>query len=103
MILMSSLLDKSKRLLSGLEIKKNQMLKNLEISKGLIFSEPIMLSLGKKLGRQKAHDVIYRISMEVFEKGMMFSYFTESEINNILDARRYTGLSVDRSWMKFLP
>lgn len=104
MILMSSLLDKSKRLFGGLQIKENQMLRNLEISKGLIFSEPIMLSLGKKLGRQKAHEVIYRISMEVFEKGMMFKealinhkelkdYFTESEIDTLLDARRYTGLS----------
>ena len=46
-------------LLLGLEVHEDAMVKNLEISKGAVVSEAVMMGLGKTLGRQYAHDVVY--------------------------------------------
>jgi adenylosuccinate lyase len=63
-----------------------------------------MLALGKKIGRQSAHEIVYRISMGAFGKGIDFkkalleykefrNYFEESEVDEMLDPRKYIGLS----------
>jgi 3-carboxy-cis,cis-muconate cycloisomerase len=46
-------------LVAGLEVHEDAMKKNLDISKGGIVSEAVMMGLGKSLGRQNAHDVVY--------------------------------------------
>ena len=46
-------------LVAGLEVHEEAMKNNLNISRGGIVSEAVMMALGKTLGRQKAHDVIY--------------------------------------------
>ncbi len=46
-------------LLAGLEVHEDAMKANLDISKGGIVSEAVMMGLGKTLGRQYAHDVVY--------------------------------------------
>lgn len=46
-------------LIAGLEVHEDVMKKNLDISQGTIVSEAVMMGLGKTLGRQYAHDVVY--------------------------------------------
>ena len=46
-------------LIAGLEVHEDAMKKNLDISQGGIVSEAVMMGLGKTLGRQYAHDVVY--------------------------------------------
>ena len=46
-------------LLAGLEVHEDAMAKNLALTKGGIVSEAVMMGLGKSLGRQYAHDVVY--------------------------------------------
>src|SRR5499433_1181292 len=46
-------------LFAGLRVFPERMRANLDLSGGLIMSEALMLELGKRLGRQRAHDVVY--------------------------------------------
>ena len=45
---------------------------NLELTGGLALSEVIMLELGRFIGRQVAHDVVYRLAMQTVETGGSF-------------------------------
>src|SRR5213593_4760358 len=46
-------------LFDGLQIFPERMRYNLDLSGGLIMAEALMLELGKQIGRQRAHDVVY--------------------------------------------
>ena len=45
--------------LAGLEVDTARMRKNLDLSGGLIMAEAVMLELGRDIGRQRAHDLVY--------------------------------------------
>lgn len=110
LIMLSSLLDQAKRLFENLEVDREKMIFNIEVLKGLILSERVMLALGEKIGRQRAHDLVYRISMGAYESKTDFKkalledqefkeYLNESELTEMLDPNEYLGLSgeiVDR-------
>src|SRR6202040_2859490 len=50
--------------LRGLRLDPQRMRRNLDLGGGLIMAEAVMLDLGKALGRQHAHDVVYDAAME---------------------------------------
>lgn len=92
--------------LSGLIVKPDHMEKNLDLLKGLLLSENVMLRLGEKIGRQRAHEVIYAASMRAYESGHSLkevlleteevrSHLSEEELDILLDPRRYTGLAAE--------
>ncbi|PPQ88526.1 hypothetical protein CVT25_009906 [Psilocybe cyanescens] len=54
----------SLELLQGLEVYPEAMMRNLELTNGAIVSEAVMMGLGKKIGRQVAHDLVYDICRE---------------------------------------
>lgn len=62
-------LHQAEFVLSGLEVSKTQMAANLALSKGLIVGEAVMMSLAKHLGRQDAHDVVYKACKDTIELG----------------------------------
>ena len=47
--------------LVGMEVHADRMRANLDVTRGLIVSEAVMMGLAPKLGRDKAHDVLYAI------------------------------------------
>lgn len=47
--------------LEGLEVHPEAMKRNLHVTNGAIVSEAVMMALGKKIGRQVAHDLVYDI------------------------------------------
>ena len=88
-----------------LKVFPDRMRKNLDLSGGLIMSEQIMLELGKKLGRQRAHDVVYDAAQHSAKTGVDFisalneqqeitQNFKSDEINSMLDPEQYLGLCV---------
>lgn len=93
-----------------LHVRVDNMEKNLHTQGGLLMSEAVMMSLGKVLGRQEAHDILYEICMKVFEQGgnlkeslmahpTIQAHLSEAEVDAMLDPHVYTGLSqyfVDR-------
>ena len=94
----------------NLTVRGDNMEKNLFIQKGLLLSEAVMMRLGDKFGRQEAHEIVYEVSMAVFENGGTFKdgllqdprigeNLSASEIDAMLDPHAYTGaagLFVDR-------
>lgn len=88
--------------LRGMKVNSKQMLKNLELQHGLLLSEKIMFELGKKLGKQTAHQLVYESAMLAFEQDRPFKdvlqentelkqHFTEQEISQWLIAENYLG------------
>ena len=90
---------------TDLKVFPDRMRKNLDLSGGLIMSEQIMLELGKKLGRQRAHDVVYDAAQYSAKTGVDFisalneqaeitQNFKSDEIKSMLDPEKYLGLCV---------
>jgi 3-carboxy-cis,cis-muconate cycloisomerase len=74
-------------LLSGLVVHPENMKKNLQLTDGLINTEAIMMALGPKMGRGKAHDRLAAISIAVSQgKGRLIDLLSnDPEIVQILD------------------
>jgi adenylosuccinate lyase len=61
------MLDRATSLVDGLVVYADRMQENLAKSRGLFFSEGVMLSLvGKGLGRQQAYEMVQRNAMRAF-------------------------------------
>lgn len=102
--LTDSALTKVAYIIENLIVYDSNMEKNLYKLKGLILSESVMMKLGEKIGRQKAHEIVYECCMEAFTKSIEMreilwkeeivrNNFTEEELNDLLDPKAYTGLS----------
>ena len=79
------------------------MRSNLDLSGGLIMSERIMLELGKEIGRQRAHDVVYEAAQKSVNEKIPFaktlaqeaevtSRLSASDLEELLNPEHYTGL-----------
>src|SRR5690606_15994709 len=51
-------------LAEGMRVFPERMRQNLDLSGGMIMSETLMLELGREIGRQRAHDLIYDVAQE---------------------------------------
>jgi adenylosuccinate lyase len=91
-------------LISGMEAREDYMARNLDALGGLLLSESVMLALGKKIGKQTAHEVIYTIAMKSQEEGVPFrdalledeqvtSHLSRGAIEQLLDPSAYIGLA----------
>ncbi|KAF9527435.1 L-Aspartase-like protein [Crepidotus variabilis] len=99
-------------LLDGLEIHEDAMKKNLDLTKGTIVSEAVMMELGRFLGRQVAHDLVYDVCQKVARDGTekkLLDYLLEDEtigecgvsrdrLQSICEPRNYVGLSKEYVW-----
>jgi 3-carboxy-cis,cis-muconate cycloisomerase len=92
------------RVLSGLIIYPENMERNLGVTRGSLLAERVMLALGKFIGRQHAHDIIYEAAMQSFEAQTSFAevlkskpdvaaYLSPQIIDRLLDPAQYTGLA----------
>ncbi|GAG60406.1 unnamed protein product, partial [marine sediment metagenome] len=94
-------LKKFINLISNLNVYPERMKENLEKTKGLIFSQKIMLELTKKgLSREEAYRIVQGISMRVWQGQAEFKellledpeinqYLTKSEIEECFDYQTY--------------
>jgi adenylosuccinate lyase len=102
-ILVDDILAKLEKLFSGLVVNVDQMERNLSRAGSVIMAESIMMALvSKGMGRQEAHELIRRCSMESqracedFRKHLLANeevtaLLSEAEIDAALDARSYLG------------
>ena len=102
-ILMGQITAALIEIFSDLKVFPDRMRQNLELSGGLILSEKIMLELGREMGRQKAHDVVYEAAQRSVNEGRPFTETLQEEpdikerlttnaISELLDPEQYTGL-----------
>nr|WP_202115349.1 adenylosuccinate lyase [Gilliamella sp. Pas-s25] len=93
--------------LKGLKVNADRMLANLSLQNGLLLSEKVMFEIGKRLGKQTAHQLVYQSAMKAFEQNRPFKdilledpslnkEFTESELNTWLDPINYLGSAPEK-------
>ena len=104
-ILLEYILIKSTNVLSNLYVNEERMRQNLENTGGLPMAEAFVISLGKtKLGRQEAHELVRKITMDAEKRRLTFSeairenqtvkkYIDDTEIEKCLMPDNYTGHS----------
>lgn len=109
-LLTSSALAHSLRVARGLHVDAARMRANIDLTGGMALSEVVMLELGTFIGRQEAHEVVYRISMQTIEQGGSFrqalfddptvrAHLSPEQIETLLQPERYLGAApacVDR-------
>jgi 3-carboxy-cis,cis-muconate cycloisomerase len=100
-VLTGDLLVRLEVILSGLEVDPARMRANLALSGGMINSEEVMLQLGRAIGRQAAHEVVYdaaRTGGRTFADALksdprVTAHLDAAAIDRLLDPARHTGLS----------
>jgi len=109
-LLASGCLAQSRDLVAGLQIDEARMRANLDLTQGMIVSEAVMMGLGPKLGRQRAHDLVYDVCRKVASSGRplvdllaeeaeIARHATRAELDRLTDPAGYLGLAgemVDR-------
>ncbi|MBW2348389.1 MAG: adenylosuccinate lyase [Deltaproteobacteria bacterium] len=98
-ILADFMVHRLRGILEGLVVHPERMKENLELTKGLIFSQQVLLRLAEKgLERQDAYVLVQRNALKVWESGRPFKellladedlrkILTEKEIEEIFDLR----------------
>ena len=100
------MLSRLVQVLQGLRLDPGRMRANLDLGGGLIMAEAVMLDLGKRIGRQHAHDVVYDAAMEAATEGKSFAELLAADrrvsahldakaIAALLDPTAYTGLCAE--------
>jgi adenylosuccinate lyase len=104
-VLTGDLLIRLKVILEGLTMDPRRMRANLALSGGMISSELVMLTLGRIVGRQLAHEVVYdaaqvargqgSFSAALLADARLNAYMDEPELAALLDPTSHTGLSAE--------
>src|SRR6266852_4010223 len=105
--LTGDMLQRMIALFDGLQVFPARMRENLDLSGGLIMAEALMLELGKQIGRQRAHDVVYDAAQASVTERRPFpellgedervrSHLTPHQVTELLDPAQYIGL-----WRQF--
>jgi 3-carboxy-cis,cis-muconate cycloisomerase len=92
------------RVLRGLHVDTERMRHNLDLTQGLLLAERVMLELGKHIGRQDAHDVVYQCAMQAVERKQPFleslaadervtAHIDRARLATLLDPEQYLGLA----------
>lgn len=108
--LLSGALKQARSILEGLEVDAARMRANLEMTNGLVVSEAVMMGLGKHLGREYAHDLVYDICREAIRQNRplldllaetpeIVRHLNRAQLAELCDPVNYlgqAGLMVDR-------
>jgi 3-carboxy-cis,cis-muconate cycloisomerase len=62
------LLELALQVFEGLTVDAERMRANIDRGDGGIFSEHVMMTLARRIGRQRAHDIVYEVAMEAYER-----------------------------------
>jgi 3-carboxy-cis,cis-muconate cycloisomerase len=102
--LTGEVLERIHLIVVGLRLNPQRMRSNLDLSGGMISSEAIMLELGRTIGRQHAHDVVYEAAQASASQGRSFpellasdprvtAHLSRKAIDSLLDPASHTGHS----------
>lgn len=102
--LMTEILIRTEELTRTIHPHRRRLLDNVLANDGLDNCEFIMMSLGKKFGKVRAHEIVYEIAIKTAHDGENFrtnilkdpiinQEFSQKEINEMLDPQNYVGLS----------
>ena len=100
------MLSRLVEVLRGLRLDPARMRANLDLGGGLIMAEAVMLDLGRTIGRQHAHDVVYDAAQAAAVEHKSFAdllaadarvtaHLDARQIAALLDPTAYTGLCAE--------
>ncbi len=101
-ILLHYMLDRLYNTLSNLKINTERMKKNIELTRGLVFSQRVLLALTEKMpSREEAYELVQSLAMKSWDKGASFrtllksssgvrKYLNPKEIDTLFDISYYT-------------
>ncbi|HKI64306.1 MAG TPA: 3-carboxy-cis,cis-muconate cycloisomerase [Burkholderiales bacterium] len=103
-------LRQARALVEGLEVDPARMRANLDLTNGLVASEAVMMGLGRHLGRERAHDLVYDLCRDAIaqnrplldllaENAEISRHLDRPALARLCDPANYLGLSgemVDR-------
>ena len=91
--------------MNGLQIYPKRMKQNVELTKGLIFSQRVMLSLiDKGLSRQKAYELVQRNAMKAWkeDKNFLILLKADSEVTTILPPSELEPLFDEQYYLRYV-
>jgi len=103
-------LRQARTLVEDLEVDEARMRANLELTNGLVASEAVMMGLGRYLGRERAHDLVYDLCRDAIkqnrplldllaENAEITRHLDRAALARLCDPANYLGLAgvmVDR-------
>lgn len=103
----SAQLQTALTILKGLKVNSDRMLTNLLMQNGLLLSEKVMFEIGKRLGKQTAHHLVYNCAMQAFEQNRDFKdvllddpllnkEFSVAELDSWLEPINYLGSAPEK-------
>ncbi|KAH9983785.1 adenylosuccinate lyase [Xylariaceae sp. FL0662B] len=103
-VLAAGALHQTNFVFNGLVVNTGAMMENLNSTKGLIVGEAVMMALARYIGRQPAHDVVYRACKDSIETGRLLfdvlklqpevhNNINDGELAGLCDPRNYFGSS----------
>lgn len=105
-ILLHYMLDRLYHTLSNLKINTERMKKNIELTRGLVFSQRVLLALTEKMpSREEAYELVQSLAMKSWDEGASFrtllksssgvrKYLNPKEIDTLFDITYYTRKAV---------
>ncbi len=101
--LMTEVLIRAEELSRTLRVSKKHMLKNVNVNQGLDSSEFVMMNVAERIGKDRAHELLYEKAMEaelkekdyyhvLLEDETLASMFTVDELKFMINPENYTGL-----------
>lgn len=101
-LLTGAALHHSIAIFDGLTVNASAMRKNLDLTHGTILAEAVMMRLARRIGRQRAHDLVYDISLSASQGDESFgsalrsneevvSVLSDQEIERLLTPNNYIG------------
>jgi len=106
-ILTDHIITLSIDVLSNLEFNEERIKQNLSLMRGLNMSEAVMIQLTKKVGRQRAHEIIRSAIMEAHTRGehlsetllkepLIMKYFSKDQLEWIILPENYIGTAIEQ-------
>lgn len=103
-VLLSGSLKHMRFILENLWVGEETMRKNLDLGGGLLMSEAVMMGLAPKVGKAKAHHLVYDAASKAHEAKISLretllatseitQVLSEDEIDNLLNPVNYIGVS----------
>jgi adenylosuccinate lyase len=91
--------------MTGLEVYPKMMKRNLDLTKGLIFSQRVMLALIEKgLARQKAYDLIQRNAMKAWQRNKNFLTLlkADTEVTTVIPPEELEPLFNEQYYLRYI-
>lgn len=91
--------------LQGLDVRTDAMSRTLELTKGLIVAEAVMMELAPRLGRQRAHDVVYDCCRTALTTDTSFAdaLLAEPDISSVFERPEIEQLTAPENYLGSAP